>query len=110
MEEASTPEITEGKEKGPQTQEEYVMPSKPILIILVGLIGSGKVKTSPFFATARLNKLQSTFAKAVERHFPRFRRCNQDELGNRKKVERLVVKTLSEGHSVIVDRTNIDAR
>lgn len=46
MEEASTTEIAEGKEKGPKAQQGYVVPSKPILIVLVGLIGSGKVKRS----------------------------------------------------------------
>ncbi|KAI6125405.1 hypothetical protein EDD16DRAFT_457379 [Pisolithus croceorrhizus] len=43
------------------------------MLILVGLVASGK----------------STFAEALERHFPRFRRCNQDDLGNRRLVEEL---------------------
>ncbi|KDN43237.1 hypothetical protein RSAG8_06204, partial [Rhizoctonia solani AG-8 WAC10335] len=63
-----------------------------ILIILCGLVGSGK----------------STFATALQREFPEFRRCNQDELGRREAVEREVYAALSQGLSVCVDRTNFD--
>ncbi|TDL23670.1 hypothetical protein BD410DRAFT_768227 [Rickenella mellea] len=63
-----------------------------VMLVLVGLIASGK----------------STFAQALEEHVPRFRRCNQDDLGNRKAVERLARQTLEQGLSVCVDRTNID--
>ncbi|EUC55720.1 AAA domain protein [Rhizoctonia solani AG-3 Rhs1AP] len=63
-----------------------------ILIILCGLVGSGK----------------STFATALQREFPEFRRCNQDELGRREDVEREVSAALSQGLSVCVDRTNFD--
>ncbi|KAF8557802.1 hypothetical protein OG21DRAFT_1505057 [Imleria badia] len=63
------------------------------VLILVGLIASGK----------------STFAEALERHFPRFRRCNQDDLGNRQRVEELAYQTLSEGRSPCIDRTNFNA-
>ncbi|KAG8799335.1 hypothetical protein FRC16_005332 [Serendipita sp. 398] len=78
-----------------EVDEVYTLPKKQVLIILVGLIGSGK----------------STFSKAVQSNFPQqFRRCNQDELGTRKKVEKLVIQSLSAGLSVIVDRTNIDQR
>lgn len=42
MESNSLAEITENKEKSPETLEETFMPSKPIVILLVGLIGSGK--------------------------------------------------------------------
>jgi len=67
---------------------------KQIVLILVGLIGSGK----------------STFAEALEQHLPgRFRRCNQDDLGDRKRVEKLARHTLREGLSVCIDRTNINA-
>jgi len=69
-------------------------PTPPIVLVLVGLIASGK----------------STFAQALEHHFPKYRRCNQDDLGNRRLVENLVRKTLSEGLSVCVDRTNFDAQ
>ncbi|CAE6471988.1 unnamed protein product [Rhizoctonia solani] len=55
-----------------------------ILIILCGLVGSGK----------------STFATALQREFPEFRRCNQDELGKREDVEREVSAALSQGLSV----------
>ncbi|OAX39802.1 hypothetical protein K503DRAFT_715723 [Rhizopogon vinicolor AM-OR11-026] len=64
-----------------------------MMLILVGLVASGK----------------STFAQALERHFPQFRRCNQDELGTRKDVEILARRTLREGLSPCIDRTNFDA-
>ncbi|KAG8835099.1 hypothetical protein FRC17_005220 [Serendipita sp. 399] len=76
-----------------ESSETYSLPKKQLLIILVGLIGSGK----------------STFSKAIESYFPQqFKRCNQDELRTRKKVEKVVIQSLSSGLSVIVDRTNID--
>lgn len=53
---------------------------------------------------------QSTFAHALERFFPEFRRCNQDDLGNRRKVEALALDSLRQGLSVCIDRTNIDER
>ncbi|TFK51668.1 P-loop containing nucleoside triphosphate hydrolase protein [Heliocybe sulcata] len=64
-----------------------------IVLILVGLIGSGK----------------STFAQALETHLPQFRRCNQDELGDRRRVEELARQSLRQGLSICVDRTNVDA-
>jgi len=68
--------------------------SAPIVLILVGRIASGK----------------STFAKALEEHLPhRFRRCNQDDLGNRRKVESLARDTLRESKSPCIDRTNFYA-
>ncbi|KAI0272677.1 P-loop containing nucleoside triphosphate hydrolase protein [Gloeopeniophorella convolvens] len=63
------------------------------VIILVGLIGSGK----------------STFAEALQEHIPQIRRCNQDELGNRRNVEDLSRSCLRRGLSVCIDRTNFDA-
>ncbi|KAK0467292.1 AAA domain-containing protein [Desarmillaria tabescens] len=63
-----------------------------IVLILVGLIGSGK----------------STFAQALQDHFPNFRRCNQDDLGNRWVVEQLARDSLRQGLSVCVDRTNFN--
>ncbi|EPS96882.1 hypothetical protein FOMPIDRAFT_1025210 [Fomitopsis schrenkii] len=65
-----------------------------VVLILVGLIGSGK----------------STFAHALEQHVPRFRRCNQDDLGSRQRVEASARACLREGLSVCIDRTNFDAR
>lgn len=41
---------------------------------------------------------------------PRFRRCNQDELGDRRSVEALARRSLREGLSVCIDRTNFDER
>ncbi|OJT08284.1 hypothetical protein TRAPUB_823 [Trametes pubescens] len=57
---------------------------KQVVLILVGLIGSGK----------------STFAEALERYFPDFRRCSQDELGDRRSVEALARRSLRDGLSV----------
>ncbi|KAJ3551932.1 hypothetical protein NM688_g4426 [Phlebia brevispora] len=64
-----------------------------IILILVGLVGSGK----------------STFATALQRYRPEFLRCNQDELGNRRRVEELARSQLQRGGSVCIDRTNVDA-
>ncbi|KAJ6624965.1 P-loop containing nucleoside triphosphate hydrolase protein [Mycena sp. CBHHK59/15] len=64
-----------------------------VVLILVGLIGSGK----------------STFAQALEDNFPEFSRCNQDDLGDRRKVEHLARTLLRNGSSVCIDRTNFDA-
>ncbi|TFK89245.1 P-loop containing nucleoside triphosphate hydrolase protein [Polyporus arcularius HHB13444] len=63
-----------------------------VVLLLVGLIGSGK----------------STFAQALERYFPQFQRCSQDELGDRRSVEALARRSLRDGVSVIIDRTNFD--
>ncbi|KAF9786487.1 AAA domain-containing protein, partial [Thelephora terrestris] len=53
----------------------------------------------------------STFAQALEQHQPgTFRRCNQDDLGNRRRVEALARQTLQLGLSVCIDRTNFDAQ
>jgi len=52
---------------------------------------------------------QSTFAQALEEHYPQFRRCNQDDLGDRRSVEQLARRSLSEGKSVCIDRTNFNA-
>ncbi|KAI0674647.1 AAA domain-containing protein [Trametes maxima] len=63
-----------------------------IVLILAGLIGSGK----------------STFAQALEQYFPEVRRCSQDELGDRRSVESLARRSLQDGMSVCIDRTNFD--
>ncbi|KAF8972654.1 P-loop containing nucleoside triphosphate hydrolase protein, partial [Flammula alnicola] len=64
-----------------------------IVLILCGLIASGK----------------STFAEALQYHYPQFRRCNQDDLGDRRRVEQLAYETLNQGLSVCIDRTNFNA-
>ena len=53
--------------------------------------------------------VQSTFAEALQQHFPHFRRCNQDDLGDRRRVEQLAYETLEQGLSVCIDRTNFNA-
>lgn len=66
----------------------------PLVLILVGLPGSGK----------------SHFATRLERSAPnKFVRINQDTLGTRKKCERLAQKTLSEGKVAVIDRCNFDS-
>ncbi|PWN91133.1 P-loop containing nucleoside triphosphate hydrolase protein, partial [Acaromyces ingoldii] len=64
------------------------------VIVLCGLVGSGK----------------SSFARALQTHFPRYVRCNQDELGSRQKVQLAAEAALrSRVDSVaVIDRTNID--
>ncbi|KAA1468767.1 P-loop containing nucleoside triphosphate hydrolase protein [Dentipellis sp. KUC8613] len=74
-------------------QDEGLCIDHPIVLILVGLVASGK----------------STFAVALQEYFPQFRRCSQDELGDRRKVEALARQSLREGYSVCIDRTNADA-
>lgn len=78
----SQPEPSSGN-----TDEQY-------LLVLSGLIGSGK----------------STFARALCQHFPDWRRCNQDELGDRHAVVYAARTALLAGHHVVIDRTNIDAK
>ncbi|KAH9975886.1 P-loop containing nucleoside triphosphate hydrolase protein [Lactifluus volemus] len=67
--------------------------TETVVIILVGLIASGK----------------STFAEALQRYIPQIRRCNQDELGDRRSVEDLSRDCLWRGLSVCIDRTNLDS-
>ncbi|KAJ7493460.1 P-loop containing nucleoside triphosphate hydrolase protein [Mycena galericulata] len=72
--------------------EQSATAGKQVVLILVGLIGSGK----------------STFAQALEAYFPEFRRCNQDDLGDRRQVEYVSREALRNGSSVCIDRTNFD--
>ncbi|KAF8327735.1 uncharacterized protein EI90DRAFT_1679091 [Cantharellus anzutake] len=82
-----------------------------VVLVLCGLVGSGKViifvSASSHFL---LFPLQSVFAQSLEHQYPNFLRCCQDELGSRRKVELAVRQALSEGRSIIVDRTNVDIR
>ncbi|KAI0825900.1 AAA domain-containing protein [Irpex lacteus] len=75
-----------------------------VVLVLVGLIGSGKT------LSANLHWRKSTFAQALQEHYSEFRRCSQDDLGDRRAVESLARRSLRKGHSVCIDRTNIDAR
>jgi hypothetical protein len=80
-----------------------------IVLILIGLIASGKVRNFFIPVCVQLTIIsQSTFAQALETHFPNFRRCSQDDLGNRPRVERLARQCLQQGLSVCIDRTNFD--
>ncbi|KAF6753046.1 hypothetical protein DFP72DRAFT_849428 [Ephemerocybe angulata] len=77
----------------------------PIVLILCGLIASGKSR-------GRLNPCGNGRARSrrgLQAHFPRFRRCNQDDLGDRRQVEYLARQSLAQGHSVCIDRTNFNA-
>ncbi|TIB21796.1 hypothetical protein E3P89_02478 [Wallemia ichthyophaga] len=76
------------------TVEQRQRTGMTVLLILVGVVGSGK----------------STLSKAIERHIPNWVRANQDDLKDRRSVEKLVRQTLSTGLNVIVDRTNIDIK
>lgn len=69
-------------------------PREQYMLVLSGLIGSGK----------------STFARALVEHFGDWRRCNQDELGDRHAVVYAARTALLAGHHVVIDRTNIDAK
>ena len=82
-----------------------------VVLVLVGLIASGKVRRCAN-RKARYADVhhQSTFAQALEHHFPEYRRCNQDDLGNRRLVENLARQSLRKGMSVCVDRTNFNAQ
>ncbi|KAL1746814.1 hypothetical protein HDZ31DRAFT_80953 [Schizophyllum fasciatum] len=52
----------------------------------------------------------STFAEALQAHNPHFVRANQDDLGDRREVERVARDALGRGLSVCIDRQNFDAR
>ncbi|KAF5373333.1 hypothetical protein D9615_007444 [Tricholomella constricta] len=64
-----------------------------VVLILCGLVASGK----------------TTFAEQLQHHFPKFHRCNQDDLGDRRQVEHLARNSLARGLSVCIDRTNFNA-
>ena len=78
-----------------------------VVLVLVGLIGSGKVPLSTRHAYISYILLQSTLADALN---PTFVRCNQDDLGDRRAVERAVRESLRLGRSVCIDRANFDQR
>ncbi|KAL1696499.1 hypothetical protein GGG16DRAFT_42890 [Schizophyllum commune] len=52
----------------------------------------------------------SAFAEALQAHCPHFVRANQDDLGDRREVERAARDALNHGLSVCIDRQNFDAR
>ncbi|GAA5846353.1 hypothetical protein JCM9279_001341 [Rhodotorula babjevae] len=69
-------------------------PAKQHLIVLAGVVGSGK----------------STLSSAWERLVPGWVRVNQDDLGDRRACEQAVRAALRAGLSVLVDRQNFDAQ
>ncbi|GAA5942012.1 hypothetical protein JCM3775_004314 [Rhodotorula graminis] len=69
-------------------------PVKQHLIVLAGVVGSGK----------------STLSSAWERLVPGWVRVNQDDLGDRRACEHAVRAALRNGLSVLVDRQNFDAQ
>ncbi|SPO32122.1 uncharacterized protein UTRI_02679 [Ustilago trichophora] len=92
------PQEAQSATSGTITQSTTAQPAaegeEQYLLVLSGLIGSGK----------------STFARALVQHFSTWRRCNQDELGDRHAVVYAARTALLAGHNVVIDRTNIDAR
>ncbi|SPO25210.1 uncharacterized protein UTRI_02679_B [Ustilago trichophora] len=92
------PQDAQSATSGTTTQSSTTQPEadgeEQYLLVLSGLIGSGK----------------STFARALVEHFPIWRRCNQDELGDRHAVVYAARTALLAGHNVVIDRTNIDAK
>ncbi|GAA5929874.1 hypothetical protein JCM1841_001246 [Sporobolomyces salmonicolor] len=66
--------------------------SQQQLIILAGVVGSGK----------------SSLSSAWVRYLPDWARVNQDDLGDRRTCEQVVRSHLSQGRSVILDRQNFD--
>ncbi|ORY78016.1 AAA domain-domain-containing protein [Leucosporidium creatinivorum] len=67
-------------------------PAPQQLLILAGVVGSGK----------------STFSKALAKQLPNWSRVNQDDLGDRRACEAMVRSGLAAGKSVVVDRQNFD--
>ena len=57
----------------------------------------------------RMAGLMIATREDAEEHFPEIRRCNQDDLGDRRAVEHLTRATLQNGSSACIDRTNFDA-
>ncbi|GAA5843535.1 hypothetical protein JCM5353_005447 [Sporobolomyces roseus] len=62
------------------------------LVILAGVVGSGK------------SSLSSAWSKAL----PNWVRVNQDDLGDRRTCEQVLKSHLSQGRSVVLDRQNFD--
>ncbi|GAA5948845.1 hypothetical protein JCM3765_003923 [Sporobolomyces pararoseus] len=62
------------------------------LVILAGVVGSGK----------------STLSSAWSKALPNWVRVNQDDLGDRRTCEQVLRSHLSQGRSVVLDRQNFD--
>lgn len=71
-------------------------------------IWQGKNNSRSYRKNCSTSCFQSTFATALQEHVAHFKRCNQDDLGNRRAVENLARKSLREGFSVCIDRTNFN--
>jgi predicted kinase len=88
-------DIIELVEGIPNASSSSFQPSTQVMIMLVGIPGSGK----------------STFAtKLVEATGDIYVRVNQDEMGNRQACEAVARTALKKGYSVIVDRVNFDIK
>ncbi|BGP56504.1 hypothetical protein JCM8202v2_004125 [Rhodotorula sphaerocarpa] len=68
--------------------------SSPEVVVLAGVVGSGK----------------STLSEAWATHLTDWVRVNQDDLGDRRTCEAAVRDALSQHKNVVVDRQNFDAR
>jgi hypothetical protein len=79
-----------------------------VVLILCGLVGSGKVSTLLYDLEVMITIQQSTFAEQLQHHFPQFHRCSQDDLGDRRQVEHLARDMLGNGMSICIDRTNFN--
>ncbi|KAL7343369.1 P-loop containing nucleoside triphosphate hydrolase protein [Rhodotorula toruloides] len=74
-------------------EEGASLPHRQELIVLAGVVGSGK----------------STLSQRWEQLMKGWVRVNQDDLGDRRTCENMVRTRLGEGYSVLVDRQNFDA-
>jgi hypothetical protein len=92
--------------QSPEVEEPWLQGQ--VVLILCGLVASGKVNTLLHDFEVTITSWQSTFAQQLQHHFPQFHRCSQDDLGDRRRVEDLARDTLAKGLSVCIDRTNFN--
>ncbi|GAA6059967.1 hypothetical protein JCM10212_001316 [Sporobolomyces blumeae] len=73
-------------------RESRPQPGQQWLVVLAGVVGSGK----------------STLSSAWSRALPDWVRVNQDDLGDRRTCEQVVRSHLGQGRNVVLDRQNFD--